>query len=318
MTNLNIRPHTAAWFRNMHKQGEQLTTTSPTGFPDLVAAAGLPDHDSAQAYPKDTLVFRTGSLYRSNSVIAAGTPFVEGVGPSQWTNVSDPGSEIEIYNPVSTYNTGDPVSHIGSIWRAKIDGLTGPFIAGSWERMTAPPMRVFLAPTDSDDLVVNGAKGQEIVFESDRTISGFTFLDGDRILLRANPSGTLEEAEFYYFPLTNSERPVPPTGTTDTVYVGNIPANASINIFYVFDPTFDYIPVGTNIADKIVWDNTDAPPADQVIEKIEWLHADSGTVETINPADYQINPGNRQEFMLMDSDKGAEQGDRFTVTFSTP
>lgn len=50
MTDNYIRPFSVAWYANMHKQGQNISEDSLTGFPELVATAGLEDHDETKAY----------------------------------------------------------------------------------------------------------------------------------------------------------------------------------------------------------------------------------------------------------------------------
>jgi hypothetical protein len=314
-----IRPFSAAWYRNMHKQGQQLTTDNVTGFPELTAVSGIPDWSLTSSFPANAVAYKGGALFRANSAISANTPFVEGTGANEWTNVTEAATNIAAHDVTKIYNKDEPMTYNGIVYRAKADDTSGAFVAGQWDRLTNPPMRVFLAAGSPDSVVLDGFKSQEIIFESDRTIGSFEFKNGDRILFRKDVNGTIVADDFYYFPISQAEVPVPPTGSSDEVYVGTIPSNPDINIFYVFDPGFDYIQAGLNVADKITWDVTATPTAGYTIKKIEWYRAsDDETLVLSAPGDFTIDGTDRTKFMLQSSGIGPEADDIFTVTFSAP
>lgn len=315
-----IRPFSVLWYRNMHKQGKSLTADSVTGFPELVASSGLEDYVDGSGYPKGVLVYKGGFLFRSNTIIPAGTAFVEGSGPQQWTNVTEAVTSIPDFDPNMTYYKNEPVFYNSIIYRAKVDGITGAWARNQWERISQPPMRVFFSSTDPESVVTEGFKTQEIIFESDRTIGNYRFFDGDRILLRKDLTGGLSENDFYYFPFASADKPdVVVPEANDEIYVGSIHPDASINIFYVFDPTIDYIDVGANDVDKITWDVNTDPTAGYVIKSIKWFREDENDeVVLVKDTDFTIDPADRTRFMFQTSNIGPERGDRLTVTFGAP
>lgn len=312
MSSRQIRPFSVAWQRNMHKQGQMVKTDSVTGFPELVASSGLPDYDQAQAFIKDVLVYRDNSLFRANSDIPANTPFSEGSGVNQWTNVTAAEVDIEIYDPAKTYNTGNAIAFNGSIWRANTDNLTGPFAAGNWQQLTQPPGRVIMEAGLSDDIVLRASKAQEVIFDVDKTISGFEFKEGDRILIKRNLTGTIVEADFHYYPFTVNRTGNPPevTDVIRTAIIGD-----DVGFFYVINPNED-ITVGVNIPDKIAWTAGTSPAANATLASISLFKMDSGVTTQLEVnVGYSVDAGDNKIFQILGAE-GLEEGDVLTLTYT--
>lgn len=311
-----VRPYSAAWYQMQQRQaktyGENPTST---GFPDAVASTGLKIYDQTSSYPEGVLVFRGGSLFRSNSFIPANTAFSEGPGAEQWTNVSQSKTELPIWNSSDVYNTNEPASRNGIIYRCKEDNVTGPWTKSKWEMVSQPPARVFFDSTDSNTLVTEGFKAQEIIFEVDRVIGEFQFFDGDRIILRRDLNGAMVAADFYYFPVTTSEQPQPAPDDEDIIRTLTVLPTATSVIFYPIDPGMD-VTVNQNEAGQYTWDDTTAVDPAYAVTKIRWFRDDEGTwTDLVLGDDFEVDAVNKLVFRLTGS-RGAERDDILQVTLS--
>lgn len=308
-----IRPYSAAWWRNQNKQGDNITVDTLTGFPEMVAASGIPDWLQASAYVKDTVVYRGASLFRSNSAIVAGTAFVEGTGANEWTNISEAPGVISQYDPLLTYAKDTPVSVGDVLYRAKTSGLTGVFNSADWDRLSVPPGRVFMSASDSDAVLLNAFQTQEIIFSEDVSVGGFDFKEGDRALIRNDLTGAITAADFHYYPFSAANPPTVPPTVTDVVRTATI--GDDVGFFYVINPEED-ITLDVNVTDKITWTAGSTPDAAATLASIAWFKMDSGTTETLEPGTgFQEDAADNKIFQILGGE-GLSEGDVLTLTYT--
>lgn len=297
------------WWNNEREREASLAEGQV--WPELTSNPGVQDWVIGDAYTATMLVYHLGSLYRANSNIAAGTAFVTGTGANEWTNVSQGLTVIPDYNPALTYAKDQPVFHNDGIWRAKVDGLTGPFATASWQLLvqSAIQPRVFMVASSPATLFTEARAGQEIYFEEPVAVGGFNFLTGDRVVIRQNLSGTVTENDFYYYAASHTSAPDVPPAVTDIVYTGV--AGDNVNFFFVIDPETD-IEVGVDITGKITWTPATSVPATGGIISIEWENDGDPYRQLVEGADYSLT--NNNTFQILGTG-GLLRQDKLKVTY---